>query len=157
MHVKEIMTSRVFTIDEDQTLNEAARLMWEHDIGSVPVLGKDNRVSAILTDRDIAMASYFSGRPLADIPVSTAASATELVCCRPDDEIKSVEKLMRENQVHRIPVTGDDAELVGIVSLNDIARAYAAGNKAVPAKNLSDTLAAICSSAGRKRVEVQAA
>ena len=143
MKVAEIMTSDVFSVTQQQSLNEAAQLMWEHDIGSVPVLGDDNQVVAMLTDRDIAMASYLNGSRLDHIPVSIAESR-QVVCCKPDDEMGTVENLMQENQIRRIPVIGESAELLGIVSLNDLACAYSTNGKTMKSKELSDTLAGIC-------------
>jgi len=149
MKIRQIMTSEVFTVTESQNLNDAARLMWEHSIGSVPVLDEDNRPVAMITDRDIAMASYLNGRHLGDIPVSTAQSR-ELVCCNYEDNLETVEALMQQSQVHRIPVVGDDAKLKGIISINDIARAYLAGDRSVSAKGVSDTLGAICRQAPQR-------
>ncbi|MDZ7784997.1 MAG: CBS domain-containing protein [Halioglobus sp.] len=101
-------------------------------------------VIAMVTDRDIAMATYLNSKPLWDIPVSTAQVPTAIVCRQPGDDLESVESSMQAHQLHRIPVTGDGGELLGIVSLNDLARAYASGNKAVEPKGLCDALAAVC-------------
>jgi CBS domain-containing protein len=143
MKVHDLMTGNVHCVAIDHSLNEAAQIMWEHDCGSVPVVDADNRVVGMVTDRDIAMASYINGKSLVDMPVSTVQSR-QLVCCKPGDDIKDVELKMQVNQVHRIPVIGEHLEPLGIVSLNDIAIAYRKGVKAITSKDLSDTLSAIC-------------
>lgn len=143
MKVENIMTSTVFCVGSGQSLNEASQLMWEHNCGSLPVVDEDNQIVGMLTDRDIAMAAYINGKTLSEIPVSTAHSQ-ELVCCQKGDDISDVQHMMQGHQVHRIPVIGDRGEPLGIVSLNDIARAYKAGTRQIKAKDISDTLAAIC-------------
>ena len=56
MRVRDLMSTEVHTCTRDQTLHAAARVMWEHDVGCVPIV--DDRVQPIdmLTDRDICMA-----------------------------------------------------------------------------------------------------
>jgi len=151
--VQEVMTRNVFCIGDAQSLNDAAQLMWEHNCGSVPVVNEDRQVVAMITDRDIAMAAYTKGRCLADIPLDTAKSQ-QLVCCKPEDDIREVQHMMRTHQLHRIPVVDDKLQPVGIVSLNDIAGLCQSGSKQIKPKDVSDTLAAICGSMGAKSVAV---
>lgn len=143
MNVQEIMTKNVYCIGLEDSLNAAAQLMWEHDCGSVPVIGDEKQVVGMITDRDIAMAAYIRGDRLEDIPISSARSE-RLICCTVDDDIKDVQQLMQAYQVHRIPVVDDSGEPLGIISINDIACAYKGGTKGLQAKAISDTLAAIC-------------
>jgi len=60
MNVEQIMTKDVATCGPDDTLNEAARIMWERDCGFVPIAESDptRRVVGIVTDRDLSMAAY---------------------------------------------------------------------------------------------------
>ena len=145
MKVENIMTHDVFCVGSEQSMNDAAKLMWEHNFGSVPVTDEENRVVSMITDRDIAMAAYINGGSLNTLPVSVAQSQ-QLICCKPDDDIKDVQHLMQTHQKHRIPVVDDKGEPVGIVSLNDIACAFEAGIKGLKAQDVSSTLAAICGS-----------
>ena len=144
MKIKELMTKTVYSVNNNQSLNEAAQLMWEHDCGWLPVLDENNKVIATITDRDIAMAAFLNGKGLADIPV-TKAQSKSVIACRPENDIKATEEIMRSNQIRRIPIVDKTSSLVGIVSLNDIALAYQAGNKDVDAMGVSETLAGICS------------
>jgi len=144
MKVKDLMTQHVFCVSIDQSLNDAAQLMWEHNCGSVPVVNAENRVVGMITDRDIAMAAYINGNRLVDTPVSTTQSR-QLISCKRDDDLSAVERLMQAHQVHRVPVVGDNSEPVGILSLNDIAVAYRSGVKSIKPKELCETLSAICS------------
>ena len=76
----------------------------------------------MITDRDACMAAYTTGRPLSDLPVSTAMSAT-LFDCGPEDSLAVVEETMRAHQVRRLPVLDRDRRVVGIVTMNDLLRA----------------------------------
>lgn len=124
MNVERLMHRNVVTCRPDETLLHAARLMWEHDVGALPVVDEDQHGVAMITDRDIAMAAYLTGLPLAAIDVRSAMSST-LYAAGLDEPLESVEERMREHQLHRVPVLNRNHQVVGIVSVNDIARAAA--------------------------------
>jgi CBS domain-containing protein len=119
MRVEDIMTRQLETCRADDSLWLAARKMWEHDIGALPVLGSDGRVTSIVTDRDIAMDAYLKGKPLGELKVSDAMSH-RLVTIQPTDPIRTAEDRMRSEQVHRIPVVDELGFLKGMVTLNDL-------------------------------------
>lgn len=145
MKANALMTDTLYSINEDQSLGDAAKLMWEQDVGWLPVLAHDGTLLAAITDRDIAMSAYFNGARLFDIPVSQAQSAS-VVSCGESADIGDIESIMQAHQVRRVPVVDEQDRLLGVVSLNDIALAYGSGKKnGVSAKGLSETLASICS------------
>jgi CBS domain-containing protein len=121
------------------TADHAAYLMWEFDIGSLPVVGDDGAVIGMVTDRDICMAGFLQGRPLRSITISSIM-ARDLVACREDDDVVEVEERMRQRQVRRLPVLAGD-RLVGMISLNDLARAASRGE--LPPADVAFTLASI--------------
>jgi CBS domain-containing protein len=124
MKVEQLMTRNVRTCRSSDPLERAAQLMWEQDCGIVPVTAEGNgsgRVVGMITDRDVCMAAYTQGRRLAEIPVSSAMSR-ELFSCRPTDSLAVALKVMETNQVHRLPVVDRDDQVVGLLSLADIAR-----------------------------------
>lgn len=137
------MSQPPFACRVDDTLNTAAHLMWEHDCGVMPVMGNDDRIVGIVTDRDICMAAYTQGRPLHAIPVH-AAMAKEVSTCRPDDSVEDAEHLMGEKQIRRLPVLDNAGQLVGMLSLGDIAREFGASRKKGVIRELVQSLAAIC-------------
>lgn len=147
MKVGELMKHPVHTCSPEDNLHTAARLMWEHDCGSIPVVESDGRVVAMLTDRDICMAAYTQGLPLPSIKVRSAMSRS-LFRCSPDASVAEAESIMRSSQVRRLPVTDADNRIVGIISLGDIARAAGAQRtrrkKAVNYSEVGETLDAIC-------------
>ena len=150
MNVGQLMTQNVRACSRHNTLEAAARLMWDNDCGCVPVVDENRRVLGMLTDRDICMAAYTQGGPLRALTVSSAMSK-RLYTCKPDDTLEAAEAVMRANQIRRLPVTDAEGRLVGIISLNDIARegehelALEAKKRQVTSDEIGLTLAAICS------------
>ena len=145
MQVKDLMTTSPGVCTLDDTANQAARIMWERDCGAVPVVDRDGRVAGIITDRDICMAAYFQGEPLAQIRIFDVMSR-ELWTCRPEDGVASAERAMQHHQVRRLPVVTDGKMLVGILSLSDLAHGVprpAAGRPTVESQELLQVLSAI--------------
>ncbi len=146
MNISEVMTKNVKSCGQNDSLSYAARLMWENDCGCVPIVDGEGHVTAMLTDRDICMAAYTQNRPLSDMPVSSASSRG-VFFARASDSVESAERLMQQKQVRRIPILDDDRRLIGILSLNDLARAqHTFGHKAhngLSTDSIADTIAAI--------------
>jgi CBS domain-containing protein len=142
MRVESIMFRDVVCCRRTDSLAEAAQAMWNHDIGCVPVIDDQGHVVGIVTDRDVAMAAYTRGQPLAAVPV-TIAMASHVITCAPGDDVGAVEKTMAARQVRRVPVVDESGHPVGMVSLNDLARA-AVRTLSIPAPEVASTLAAIC-------------
>ncbi len=143
MRIKEVMSQPVVTCPIDATLDHAARLMWEFDCGIVPLVNADGRLAGVVTDRDICMAGYTQGLALRQIPVSTAM-ASRVVAAHIDDGVESVEALMRDHKVRRIPILDAEGRPVGIASVNDFARLAARVHKSAIDRDLVNTLAAVC-------------
>jgi CBS domain-containing protein len=143
MHLKDVMSHPVVSCPIDSTLDQAARLMWEFDCGIIPVVNDQGRLAGVVTDRDICMAAYTQGRPLSEIPVSTAM-ARAVVAVHTDDVVETAETQMRDSQVRRLPVPDAEDRPVGIVSLNDLARLAGRARKAAVDREVIGTLAAIC-------------
>jgi len=121
MIVADIMTRRVHTCRPNDTLDRAARLMWEHDCGAIPIM--DDRVGTlgVVTDSDICMAAYTRGEPLHRIRV-TVAGSHRVYSVRPDASVEFVQALMKRHRGHRLPVVDVGGNLVGIMSIADIVR-----------------------------------
>jgi CBS domain-containing protein len=142
MNVETLMSHRVVTCRSNDSLHEAARLMYEHDLGSLVVLDATGQLVGMLTDRDICMAAYNQNQPLAAMPVSLAM-CRHVVTCYADDSDVEVTNLMAFNRIHRVPVVDDAHRPIGIVSLNDLAIAMTHGSAVSPTE-IATTLAAIC-------------
>lgn len=120
LSVRQIMTDAVASCSPAEPLNAAARQMWEHDCGAVPVVDAGKLVG-IITDRDICMAAYTQGRPLAAIAIQDVM-ARHVRVCRADDSLEHAASSMADARVRRLPVVDAEHRLVGIVSMADIAR-----------------------------------
>jgi CBS domain-containing protein len=140
MIVSQLMTKTVWRCKTTDHLEVPAQLMWDHDIGCVPVV-EGGAVVGMITDRDICMAAHTHGLPLVEIAVTDAMSRT-LWSCFPDDDVGSVARRMAMHQLHRMPVIDFLGRLVGIVTLNDLARAARRSGSIAPAQ-VSYTLSAI--------------
>jgi len=155
MQVEELMTRDMRACGRYDSLNTAAHIMWEHDCGCVPVVDGEQHVVGMVTDRDVCMAAYTQGQPLAAMAVN-AAMAKEVYTCTPEDSVADVEAIMKARQVRRVPVVDAAGRLVGLLSLNDIARRAARerktrGKRAIAADEIVHTLGAICEPVGASR------
>lgn len=140
MLIQDLMSTSVQTCRSHESLNVAAQKMWEADIGAVPVLDDKQRVVGMITDRDICMAAHMQGRPLSEMIVAESMSRS-LVTCSPTDTIARAEKLMRQHAIRRLPVIDVDRHVVGIVSMNDLARVVSRSHRGQG--ELLETMAAI--------------
>ncbi len=136
---------RVCTIHD--SLNAAARIMWDHDCGCVPIVDGHGRLVGIVTDRDICMAAYTQGLPLSAIPVERVMSPRVISCARGDD-LEAAHRLMRTHEIHRLPVGDSRGRLLGILSLSDIVN-YSRGDSAAPSEAVE--IAATISAIRRRR------
>lgn len=145
MKIQQLMSTHLATCSADQTLAYAAKLMWDRDIGFLPVVDAKHRVVGIITDRDIAMGAYLNGCALDELPISRVMSR-KVVCCPADADLGRAEELMNSARVRRLPVVDAEGKLAGVVGLNDLARAISAkGKDAVRPDEVANLLAAVCS------------
>jgi CBS domain-containing protein len=121
MNVVDLMTRDVATVRPADGLDLAAQRMRERDCGCLPVIDEQSRAVAVLTDRDVILAALREAKPLAEISVQAAMSAS-LFACRAEDSIAEAERLMGLHQVRRLPVFDARGRLAGLLSLDDIAR-----------------------------------
>jgi CBS domain-containing protein len=116
--VKDAMTSDVKTATPSQSLAEAAALMKQEDVGSIPVVDGD-RLVGVVTDRDIVVRGIADGSDPKAVQVGDIASR-DIVTVRPDDDLDEALRLMAQHQVRRLPVV-EDGQLVGVVATADLA------------------------------------
>jgi CBS domain-containing protein len=139
MQAADLTQREILTCSERYCLDHVAGMMWKYDIGCLPVVD-DGRLIGMITDRDVAMAAYHQGAPLRSITVSSVMTR-EVVTCREHDAVRDVELAMRNRQVRRVPVIDDQGKLVGMITINDIARAAHEGK--LPLAEVASTLSAI--------------
>lgn len=122
MKVDELMTKKPACITPAETARDAARMMKEHDAGSLPVVEShdEKRLVGIITDRDIAIRGVAQGK-------GPDALVRDLMTDGPDaarigDDVSKVEQIMSRHQVRRVPIIDADNRLVGIIAQADLAR-----------------------------------
>jgi CBS domain-containing protein len=118
MRVEELM-SEAECCHPGDSIQDAAKLMKEVNVGFVPICDRDERPIGALTDRDIAVRVVAEGRSFAD-DVETVMTR-DVVGCRIGDDLADVERQMRTRQTSRVMVCDEGGKLRGVVSLQDLA------------------------------------
>ena len=118
---RDVMSTDVTCIGENETVLDAARRLKELDVGALPICGEDDRLKGMLTDRDIVVKVLAEGKD----PASTKAGELgqgdgETVTIGADDSIDEALRTMTQHKVRRLPVIDGD-RLIGIVSQADLA------------------------------------
>jgi CBS domain-containing protein len=123
--IQEIMTRDVQTISPQETVQRAAQLMDELNVGAIPVLDGDKLVGMI-TDRDITVRSVAAGQAPNATRVADVMS-TDVRTCTPGQSVDEVLGQMGDVQIRRIPVLDEQShQVIGIVSLGDVATKHSA-------------------------------
>jgi CBS domain-containing protein len=117
--VRDVMTSHPRSLEATASVLEAAALMREYDIGDVVVLD-DRRIFGIVTDRDIVVRVVADGSDPALVSLGEICSR-EPTTIAPTASVGDAVRLIREKAVRRLPVVGQHGEVVGILSLGDLA------------------------------------
>jgi len=121
MKIHELMTRDIATCTPHDTLAKAVQVMWDRDIGFLPVTDPQTQeLRGVLTDRDACMAACMRHQRFDQIPVHSAM-CERVHTCAADDEVHNVHARMREHQIRRMPVIDDKNHVTGAISLNDLA------------------------------------
>jgi CBS domain-containing protein len=115
--LRNIMAQNVVSVSSEATIQEAAAMMSQHNVGSIPVVD-GGQIRGIITDRDITLRSTSQGLP-ATTPISQVMSAN-LVTGTPEMDIHEAADLMAKQQIRRLPVV-ENNQVVGMVALGDLA------------------------------------
>jgi CBS domain-containing protein len=134
MLVKEAMSRDVKTVNPDQALQEAAKIMLDIDAGALPV-GENDRLVGMITDRDIAVRGVAAG--MAPSARVREVMSQEVRYCFEDEDTAHVARNMAEEQIRRLPVVDRNKRLVGIVSLGDLATSTKTGQATAALSGIS--------------------
>ena len=115
MKAEDVMTTRVITVTENQTKQQAARLLSQHRISGLPVVNDDHVVVGVVTEYDVIGKE---GKTVGEIMTRGVISVT------PDTELEEVSHLLVHERIKRLPVL-DQGKLVGIVSRADLVKEVA--------------------------------
>lgn len=143
MYIKDIMTTDVITVSENDTVEKCANLLITHDISGLPVLDDEGNVKGIITEGDlIHRASRIKGPAFLEIlggiiylenpntfldqvkksmgNFARNVMSENVITVGPDDEVEAAATLLVRKKIKRLPVLNDEGKLIGIVSRKDI-------------------------------------
>ena len=115
--VGRLMSTTLLTVTRDTPIREAAEKMIDHDVGSVIVVGEDNRLAGILTSTDFVRLAANG------IPSETSVEeymTPDVVTTTANDPIRNVADTMIENGFHHVPVVDDEEGVIGIITTTDL-------------------------------------
>jgi len=116
--IQEVMTRDVQTISTQETVQRAAQLMDELNVGAIPVVD-DGKLVGMVTDRDITVRSVAVGQDPTTTRVNDVMS-TDVRTCTIDQSVEDVLAQMADVQIRRVPVLDGNGQIIGIVSLGDV-------------------------------------
>ena len=120
MKIAAIMSTDVEFIDPGASVADAAILMGELEVGSLPV-GSPGELQGLLTDRDILYRLVAAGRDPTATRVREVMSSP-VVTCRPEDTVQAAMDLMAAHRIRRLPVCDPSGRVVGWITLSDLSR-----------------------------------
>src|ERR1051325_2575584 len=145
LRVRDIMTRNLAVATRDTSLRDVAMMMKEEDTGVIPVVefrgngngGGNGRTEAgetrlntanyshgklvgLITDRDVALRAVAEGKDC-NATRAEEVMSTDVHTVRPHERVVDVIRKMGDKQVRRIPVTNENGNLLGIVSMGDVA------------------------------------
>lgn len=123
MKISDVMTPDVEVARPTDTIRSVAQKMAQMDIGSVPVCD-GRRLQGMVTDRDITIRAVAQGLS-GDTPISQVMTG-DLEYVMADDDLDRAADKMADGQIRRLPVVDADKQLVGIISLGDLAQDHKA-------------------------------
>ncbi|MBV2186985.1 MAG: CBS domain-containing protein [Rhizobium sp.] len=118
--ILEVKGRDVVTIGPNVTLAEAARTLDEHKIGAVVVVGMENRIVGIFTERDLVRSIGRSGASALDQPVSAMMTAN-VYRCNEGSTVNELMELMSSRRFRHVPVE-ENGKLCGIISIGDVVK-----------------------------------
>lgn len=143
MEVKEIMSTDVITVSTDESVEQCAKLLQEHNISGLPVLDAAGKVAGMVTEGDLIRRAsrvkapgyleilgglIYLGSPKKFVDELQRAMSLEagqlmtkdVISVMPDDSVEKAATIMVEKKISRLPVIDTEGKLVGIVSRRDI-------------------------------------
>jgi CBS domain-containing protein len=124
--IQDVMTRDVQSISPQETIQRAAQMMDELNVGAIPVLDGQKLVGMI-TDRDITVRATAAGKAPDSVRVGEVMS-TDVRTCLANQTVDEVLGQMGDVQIRRVPVVDQNSQqVIGIVSLGDMATKHSAG------------------------------
>lgn len=119
MQCAQVMKHDYESVTPEDNVHTAARKMRDRGVGFLPVVDENRKPVGTITDRDIAVRVAAQDERPSNVGVQDAMT-TEVVVCRPNDDLRDAEEAMATARKARIMVVNDDGQLVGVISLSDV-------------------------------------
>jgi CBS domain-containing protein len=129
MKARELMTTDPTCCTPEDTIQQAAQLMRDHDCGCIPVVAdkQSKRLIGVVTDRDIAIRGMAEGKgPQTRVKDALSPNPKS---CGADDDVETVERIMTGEQVRRVPVVDEQGSCVGMIAQADLALNHQAASE----------------------------
>ncbi len=137
MLVRDIMSKDIVSLNSEDSVERAAQMMRQFDVGSIPVCDNSKKLVGIITDRDIALNAVSSGATASQQKICDFMTSNP-VTGSPDMDVHEAVRMMSRHQIRRLPIV-ENNNLVGIVSLGDISQEPdLQDNAEVALKNISE-------------------
>lgn len=120
MKVKEIMSANVEIVKPTSSLRATARTLSNLNVGALPVID-DGKLVGIITDRDVSVHAIAIGREPQSTDVQTVMTK-EVFTCKADQSLAEAAEIMEQHNIRRLAVVNEDGEVVGILTVDDIAQ-----------------------------------
>ena len=134
------MSRNVATVHPFDSVEHAARLMADHDVGALPVAQGNGRLIGMITDRDLVVRLLARGRDPLRCRVEDAMTE-DVYPVRMDEDVDRALDVMARHRVRRVPVVDDRERIVGMLSQADVARH--ARSRGLPARQVTETISEI--------------
>lgn len=118
--VERVMTGQPIVIEPGDGLREVIKKLGHHNVGALPVVNMLGLVEGIITLRDMVNLMGISSSPL-NVPVSEIMNPN-VITVKPDSSLAESVAVMSERRVRRVPVTGSDGAIVGMLTNKDVLR-----------------------------------
>jgi CBS-domain-containing membrane protein len=132
--VRDVMTTNVVAVREDTGYKEIVALLRRHRVSAFPVVDSQDRVAGVVSEADLLVKAAAPALPQGPIRLAwrleerskaTGATAADLmtappVTIGPAAAVREAAQLMQSRRVKRLPVTGEDGRLAGIISRTDV-------------------------------------
>jgi len=128
MLIKDVMTVSPICCRPDDTIDQVARIMAEHDCGFIPIC-KGTKLVGVVTDRDITCRGVAAGNMPMAVRVNDVMTKP-VYTIRQEQDVDAAIELMEAKQIRRLPVVDDDNNIVGILAPSDLAPTFASTNVA---------------------------
>ena len=123
MKVREVMSSNPICCLPADTAEKVAKIMCQHNVGSVPVVAdqQTRKLIGIITDRDLCCSIVAGAMDPKRTSIEKFVTPSP-ISCRDGENMESCERAMQERQVRRIPVVDGEGAVIGIVAQADMVR-----------------------------------